>query len=304
MLSKISNNTKGGVVLLSATIIWGFAFVFQDMAGEHLGAFAINGVRMIIGGLFLLLFLALKKDVKIDKYTLIGGAISGFALFVASTFQQFGISSYLDSQAAAGKSGFITALYMVFVPIISFVFLKRKPDFMIIISLVLAIPGMYLLCVKNGFAVEVADILILLCAVCFAVQILCVDYFTKKANPIKFSFVQLTACGVYSLIFMLFFEKPTLIGFKNALLPILFIGLFSSGVAYTMQVVGQKLMREANKASLIMSLESVFAAIAGVLILKEKMSANEMLGCVLVFIAVLLAQTDLKTIKNIFLKKS
>ena len=135
-MKKLSNNTKGGFVLLFATIIWGFAFVFQDMAGKHLGAFAINGVRMIIGGLFLLLFLALKKDIKIDKATFMGGAISGFTLFAASSFQQFGISAYLDDQAAAGKSGFLTALYMVFVPIISFIFLKRKPDFMIIISLV------------------------------------------------------------------------------------------------------------------------------------------------------------------------
>lgn len=303
-MKQLSNNTKGGFVLLFATIIWGFAFVFQDMAGEHLGAFAINGVRMIIGGLFLLLFLALKKDIKIDKATFMGGAISGFALFAASSFQQFGISAYLDNQAAAGKSGFLTALYMVFVPIISFVFLKRKPSFLIIISLALALPGMYLLCVKGGFTVDMADILILASAVCFAVQILCVDHFTKRSNPIKFSFVQLTACGVYSLIFMFVFEKPTIIGFKNALLPILFIGLFSSGVAYTMQVVGQKLMSEANKASLIMSLESVFAAIAGVLILNEKMSVSEICGCVLVFVAVILAQTDIKTIKNILLKKS
>ena len=303
-MKKLSDSLKGGFVLLFATIIWGFAFVFQDMAGEHLGAFAINGVRMIIGGLFLLLFLALKKDVKIDKDTLFGGAISGFALFAASSLQQFGISAYLDNQAAAGKSGFLTALYMVFVPIISFIFLKRKPDFMIIISLALALPGMYLLCVKGGFTIDVADLLILLCAVCFAVQILCVDHFTKKANPIKFSFVQLTACGIYSLIFMFIFEKPTILGFKNALLPILFIGLFSSGVAYTMQVVGQKLMQQANKASLIMSLESVFAAIAGVLILNEKMTISEICGCVLVFVAVILAQTDIKMVKNIFSKKA
>ena len=303
MFKNLSNNLKGGFVLLFATIIWGFAFVFQDMAGEHLGAFAINGVRMIIGGLFLLLFLAFKKDLKIDKATLFGGAISGFALFAASSLQQFGISAYLDNEAAAGKSGFLTALYMVFVPMIAFVVLKRKPDFMIIISLALALPGMYLLCVKGDFTIALADILILLCAITFAIQILCVDHFIKKANPIKFSFVQLTACGIYSLIFMFIFEKPTLIGFKNALLPILFIGVFSSGVAYTMQVVGQKLMNEANKASLIMSLESVFAAIAGVLILNERMTFSEICGCVLVFLAVLLAQTDIKTIKNLILKK-
>ncbi len=303
MLGKISEKTKGALILLVATIIWGFAFVFQDMAGEHLGAFAINGVRMLIGGLFLLLFLALKKDVNIDKYTLFGGAVSGLALFTASSFQQFGISAYSANQAAAGKSGFLTALYMVIVPIISFIFLKRKPSVMIIISLILALPGMYLLCVKGDFSIAPADILILLCAVCFAVQILLVDHFTKKTNAIKFSFVQLTACGIYSLIFMFIFEKPTAIGFKNALLPILFIGLFSSGVAYTMQVVGQKKMQEASKASLIMSLESVFAAIAGVIMLSERMSLKEICGCVLVFIAVLLAQTDIKTLKGLFLKK-
>lgn len=302
MQNKISQKTEGAIILLLATIIWGFAFVFQDMAGEHLGAFAINGVRMLIGGLFLLIFLAIKKDVKIDSHTLLGGAISGFALFVASSFQQFGISAYADNQAAAGKSGFLTALYMVFVPIISLI-LKRKPDFMIVISLILALPGMYLLCVKGDFTVAPADILILLCAVSFAVQILLVDHFTKKADPVKFSFVQLTACGIYSTIFMFIFEKPTAIGFKNALLPILFIGLFSSGVAYTMQVMGQKKMQEANKASLIMSLESVFAAIAGVLILSERMSLKEIIGCILVFFAVLLAQTDIKTIKKLIIKK-
>lgn len=303
MIKKVSENTKGALILLSATIIWGFAFVFQDMAGEHLGAFAINGVRMLIGGLFLFLFLLIKRDIKIDKYTLLGGAISGFALFVASSFQQFGISLYADSDAAAGKSGFLTALYMVFVPIISFVFLKRKPNFMIFISLLIALPGMYLLCVTNNFTIEIADLLILACAISFAVQILFVDHFTVKANPIKFSFVQLTACGIYSLIFMLIFESPTIEGFKNALLPIIFIGLFSSGIAYTFQVVGQKKMHEASKASLIMSLESVFAAIAGVIMLNESMSINEIIGCVLVFISVLLSQTDFNLVKNLFSKK-
>lgn len=303
MFKKITDNTKGALILLSATIIWGFAFVFQDMAGKHLGAFAINGVRMILGGLFLLLFLAIKNDIKIDKYTIISGSISGFALFVASSFQQFGISLYADSDAAAGKSGFLTALYMVFVPIISFIFLKRKPNFIIFISLLIALPGMYLLCVTNNFTIEIADLLILACAISFAVQILLVDHFTIKANPIKFSFVQLTACGIYSLIFMFLFEKPTLEGFKNAIFPIIFIGLFSSGIAYTFQVVGQKKMQEANKASLIMSLESVFAAIAGVILLNEKMNPNEIIGCILVFASVLLSQTDFNSIKNLFLKK-
>lgn len=302
MLKVGNKKTLGSLLLLLAALIWGFAFSFQDMAGDFLGAFAINGTRMLLGAIFLLIVLFIKNDLYFNKVTFIGGVIGGFALFLASYFQQAGISMYLNDDAAAGKSGFLTALYIVLVPIFS-LFLKKKPSFTIIISLLFALPGMYLLCVKDDFKIAFPDVLVLLCAVCFAIQILIVEHFNPKTDPVKFSLIQLTSCGVYSLIAMFIFEENSVSDFKNALLPILFIGIFSCGIAYTLQVVAQKMMNEPSKASLIMSLESVFAVLAGALLLGEKMKPNEILGCILVFAAVIIAQIDPNKIKTLLKTK-
>ncbi len=299
----MSKQLRGSIILLLAAIIWGAAFVAQDKGVDFVGAFTFNSVRWIMGAVFLtpIMLIANRKELKpksqkefyFNKSELLGGTICGVLLFVSSSFQQFGISLYADADAAAGKSGFITALYIILVPIFG-IFLKKKVPASVWISIVVAVVGMYLLCIKDSFSISLPDLLILLCALSFTFHILTVDGFSANSNGLKFSVVQMFVCGVISTAAMFIFETPTIENIMKAGIPLLYAGILSSGIAYTLQILGQKDTNPAL-ASVIMSLESVFAALTGALF-GERMSQREILGSVIMFTAVLLAQIDLSVI--------
>ena len=225
-----------------------------------------------------------------NKKLIIGGIVCGFFLFAASTFQQLGIM-----YTSVGKAGFITALYIILVPIIG-IPLKRKASGIIWISAVIAVIGMYLLCVNEGFSISFGDVLVLICALLFSGHILAVDYFSPYVNGVKLSCIQFFTCGILSGILMFIFEEPTIEGIVGARIPILFSGIMSCGVAYTLQILGQQ---NTNPfiASLLMSLESVFAVLAGWVLLGQALSVKETIGCILMFTAIIMAQVPAK-VKN------
>ncbi|MBQ2890937.1 MAG: DMT family transporter [Clostridia bacterium] len=288
-------NIKNSLLLILAALIWGVAFVAQK-DGAQLGSFTFNGVRSFLGGFVLIpviLLLGKKKPVekKSDdkKGLLIGGICCGIMLFIASSLQQIGLSF---SDTDAGKAGFITALYMVFVPIFS-IFLGKKLNLRIVISVVVAVLGMYFLCINDSFSISKGDILILLCAIFFTGHILVIDHFVAKHDGVKLSCIQFFTCGVLSLIPMFVFEDPNFSNILSAWLPLCYTGIMSSGVAYTLQIVGQKDMNP-TVASILLSLESVFAVLAGMILLGETMLPREIFGCILMFIAIILTQLPSK----------
>jgi drug/metabolite transporter (DMT)-like permease len=221
------------------------------------------------------------------KNTVLGGICCGFFLAVASSFQQFGIM-----HTTVGKAGFITALYIVIVPILG-IFLKKKVQPVVWVSSIIAIIGFYMLSISGQVSINKGDILVLVCAVLFSLHILVIDYFSPKGDSVTISCIQFLTSGVLCGIGMFLFENPQISQILAAYVPILYAGVMSCGVAYTLQIVGQKNMDPAV-ASLILSLESVFSALAGWLILKQKLSPKELVGCALVFAAVLLAQLPQK----------
>lgn len=279
---------KYALLLVLTSIIWGLAFVAQSAGMEHVGPFTFNGIRCIIGALVLAPVALIwdKKDGVLtpwfNKELLIGGLVNGVLLFIATNAQQIGIIT-----VPAGKAGFLTALYIVLVPIFS-LFMKKKPSHFIWISVALALVGMYFLCITDSFIPQVGDIYIFVCAIFFALQILAVDKFAPHVDVIKLSCYQFLVCGLLSLIPMIM-EKPSMSMVLDCWLPILYAGVLSSGVAYTLQMEGQKRV-PATVASLIMCLESVFSVIFGFLILHERLSVRELIGCGIMLVAVVLAQ--------------
>lgn len=280
------------MLLLLAAFIWGVAFVAQKSGANTVGPFLLLAARSYIGTVALIpviLILGKKAPQPIvsggNKKTLyIGGAVCGAILFSASAFQQIGISEGTD----AGKAGFITALYIVLVPVVS-MFIGKKTSLKIWTSVVLSVVGLYLLCVTGGMSIQVSDLLLLCCALIFTFHILSVDKFSPRVECLKLSCLQFFVCGTLSLIFMLLTgEKNTAGGLLQAYIPILYLGLMSSGVAYTLQIVGQR-GTNPTLASILMSLESVFAVLAGTLF-GEKLSLREGIGCVIMFVAIILAQ--------------
>lgn len=278
---------------MTATI-WGVAFVAQSVGMEYIGPFTFNAIRCVLGGLVLIpVILVLKKkketgaenQEKEDKKTLwTGGIACGVILCIASNLQQFGIM-----EASVGKSGFFTALYIVMIPVIG-IFIGKRPGIKLWFCVALAVVGMYLLCMKDGsFTIERADIMLLLCALAFSFHILVVDYFSPKVDGVKMSCIQFFVCGVLSAVGMLFTETPDISNIQAAWLPLLYAGLLSCGVGYTLQIVGQKGINPVI-ASLIMSLESVISALAGWVILGQVLSPKEILGCVLMFVAIIITQ--------------
>ena len=274
--------------------IWGTAFVAQSVGMEYIGPFTFNAIRCVLGGLVLIpVILVLKKkketgaenQEKEDKKTLwTGGIACGVILCIASNLQQFGIM-----EASVGKSGFFTALYIVMIPVIG-IFIGKRPGIKLWFCVALAVVGMYLLCMKDGsFTIERADIMLLLCALAFSFHILVVDYFSPKVGGVKMSCIQFFVCGVLSAVGMLFTETPDISNIQAAWLPLLYAGLLSCGVGYTLQIVGQKGINPVI-ASLIMSLESVISALAGWVILGQVLSPKEILGCVLMFVAIIITQ--------------
>ena len=219
---------------------------------------------------------------------IIGGICCGIALFVASTFQQFGVK-----YTTVGKAGFITAMYIILVPILG-IFLKKKVGIRIWISVLIAVAGLYLLCMTEGFRLEMGDALVLICALCFSIHILVIDHFSPLVDGVRLSCVQFVVAGTLGCLCMFLFENPDITLILQAWKPILYAGAMSSGVAYTLQIVGQKGMNP-TVASLIMSLESVISAIAGFILLKQSMSLREVMGCVIMFVAIILAQLPEKS---------
>lgn len=285
---------KSSLILLLTATIWGVAFVAQSVGMEYIGPFTFNAIRCVLGGLVLIpVILVLKKkketgaenQKKEDKKTLwMGGIACGVILCIASNLQQFGIM-----EASVGKSGFFTALYIVMIPVIG-IFIGKRPGIKLWFCVALAVVGMYLLCMKDGsFTIERADIMLLLCALAFSFHILVVDYFSPKVDGVKMSCIQFFVCGVLSAVGMLFTETPDISNIQAAWLPLLYAGLLSCGVGYTLQIVGQKGINPVI-ASLIMSLESVISALAGWVILGQVLSPKEILGCVLMFVAIIITQ--------------
>jgi drug/metabolite transporter (DMT)-like permease len=294
-------NMKGNLILLLTALIWGTAFVAQRDGMNHIGPYTFNAARTFLAAVVLIpVVLVFKKIEKrsddykpIDKKTtILGGIACGACLGVASTLQQIGIVT-----TTAGKAGFITALYVIIVPIIALI-LGNKPPKKIWICVILAIVGFYFLCIKSDFSLSSGDAFILACAVGFAVHITVIDSFLEKgADALVMANIQFWTAGILMLVPTFVFETPTIDGLVSARYSILFTGIMSSAVAYTLQIIGQRYTTPAV-ATLIMSLESVFAALAGWIILGENLSLKELLGCALVFIAVILAQIDLKKIKK------
>lgn len=285
---------KSSLILLLTATIWGVAFVAQSVGMEYIGPFTFNAIRCVLGGLVLIpVILVLKKkketgaenQEKEDKKTLwTGGIACGVILCIASNLQQFGIM-----EASVGKSGFFTALYIVMIPVIG-IFIGKRPGIKLWFCVALAVVGMYLLCMKDGsFTIERADIMLLLCALAFSFHILVVDYFSPKVDGVKMSCIQFFVCGVLSAVGMLFTETLDISNIQAAWLPLLYAGLLSCGVGYTLQIVGQKGINPVI-ASLIMSLESVISALAGWVILGQVLSPKEILGCVLMFVAIIITQ--------------
>ncbi len=279
---------SASLLLLLTAIIWGCSFVAQDVSSGLIGPFTFNLARFYIGAVVLIPFVIhnARKD-KPSKaqwqLTIKGGIFCGLAIAVASVLQQAGVES-----AGAGKAGFITSLYNIFVPIM-LIIMGRKVDKKIWLYAAVAVFGMYLLCIKEGFQVERGDYLLLGCAIGFSIHILVIDHFNADCDGITLSMIQFLTAGVVCTIGALFTETIDLGMLMKAAVPILYAGVFSCGIAYTLQVVAQKYVHP-TAATLILSLESVVAALAGWIILGNIMTSRELIGCAIVFLAVVLAQ--------------
>ena len=280
------------LLLLLTSFIWGLSFVAQSVSTESIGAFTFNGIRMVLGAIVLIpvAFKTLKIHVKDKEYmkrTIKGGLLMGLFLAAASMTQQIGIET-----TDAGKAAFITSLYMIIVPFISRIF-GKKIEKKIWVCALIALAGMYMLCLSGGMSISRGDLYLFACAILFSCHILVIEKVSKDSDGVELSMFQFFFGGLMCLIGMLIFERPDLSSIKEASLPLAYAGFLSCGVAYTLQTVAQKYV-QASKATLALSLESVWAAIGGALILSERLSLNELIGCALVFLAVLLAQIDIR----------
>lgn len=287
-----SINIKNSLILLLTATIWGSAFVAQSVGMDYVGPFTFTAVRSIIGGLVLIPYILLtskKSSNNANNRTLItGGICCGIFLFIASSFQQIGIQ-----YTTVGRAGFITACYIIIVPIISLIFLKKKSDYKLWIAVLLSLVGLYLLCITDGFSIGKGDFLVFICAIFFSLHILVIDYFSPKVDGVKMSCIQFFVCGLISIVPAIILEDINIDMMFKAWGPILYAGVLSSGVAYTLQIVGQKNMNP-TVASLILSLESCISVIAGFIILNQKMTSREIFGCILMFSAIILAQLPSK----------
>lgn len=300
---------RQSLILLLCAVIWGTAFVSQSVGMEYIGAFTFNGIRSVIGAISILpvlLFTEKKRNKKAEeqgygitsenkknnlRFALRAGIPTGMVLFVATNLQQFGIK-----YTTIGKAGFITAMYIIIVPLLG-IFLKKKVSFTIWISVALSVLGLYLLCMKEQLSLQLGDSLVLGCAFAFSVQIMLIDKYSSQMNPVLLSFIQFTVSGILSCICMFLFEQPDGNAIMMTWKALIYAGVFSSGIAYTLQIVGQTGLNP-TIASLIMSLESVVSAVSGFLFLQETMSGREALGCVLMFGAVILAQIPVSVFLN------
>lgn len=291
---KHNTTCKNSLLLLLAATIWGIAFVAQSVGMDYVGPFTFNCIRSLLGGLVLLpviwIFNRGKKSsppVSEKKTLWLGGICCGILLAAGSSFQQLGIM-----YTSVGKAGFITACYIILVPIAG-LFLKRKCSPLVWISVILALFGLYLLCMNEQLSIGKGDIYVFICAIFFTLHILVIDYFSPRTDGVKMSCIQFFVCGICCGIIMLFTETPRLTDILLAWKPIAYAGIMSCGVAYTLQIVGQKNMNP-TVASLILSLESCISVLAGWIILGQSLSAKEITGCFFMFAAIILVQLPVK----------
>lgn len=295
-------NWKNTALLLLAAFIWGSSFVAQSVGMDSMQPFTFNGIRTLIGGFVLIPCIFVLDKLKspkeraeaaqMDKKTLlIGGVSCGVVLCAASNLQQIGMQ-----YTSVGKSGFLTALYIVIVPVLGLLF-KRRCGLQTWLGVGLALVGFYLLCMSGGFVLERGDVYLLVGAVLFSVHILVIDHFSPLVDGVKMSCIQFLTSGTISCVIMLLTEQPTLSGIWVGIVPLLYAGVLSCGVAYTLQIVGQKNYNP-TIATLLLSLESVFSVLTGWVVLHERLTERELLGCVLIFAAVILAQVPLERRKE------
>jgi len=288
----------GNGLLLLTALIWGTAFVAQRVGMDSIEPITFNAARMAIAavavGLVSFLFrrrnilgMAGESKEGLREYkinTIKGGILCGLFLSIASILQQMGLV-----YTTAGKAGFITAMYMLMVPIASFIIFKKKYPWIVWLAVLFGIIGMYFLCITEGFSITRGDVLVLACAVFFCGHILCIDHFVGAADPIRMAAIQFATAALVSGPLSIILENPTMDALKSAMIPIIYCGLVSGGIGYTLQIVGQKYTEPAI-ASLLMSMESVFAVITGVILLHEAISLREMAGCIIIFVAIILVQ--------------
>ncbi len=283
-------------LLIMTAMIWGFAFVAQRLGAEHVGAFTFNGVRFTLGSISLIPVILIFEKKDVDKVahskktatTIKAGFIAGLILFTASSLQQFGI----ELTKSAGKASFLTGLYTVLVPIIG-VFLGKRTTINVWFGAILAVFGMFLICINEEWKVSFGDFVLLLNAVFWAFHILVIDKFVNNMYPIRFASVQFAVCGILGIISALLCEQITPEGLSAAAVPILYGGLMSVGIAYTCQIIGQK-NADPTYASIILSTESMFGAIGGAVILGETMSPRGYIGCLFIFSGVIISQIVFK----------
>ena len=296
------SNLKGSLILCTAALLWGLAFVVQNRAADKIPPFTFNCLRSFIGAIFLFAFMGIMSIKNKDyipmpktinkKLLFTGSAVCGTVLAIATNFQQFGIAAYPTGAPVEARSGFITALYVIVVPILSVFVQKRVPLIVWLASLV-AIGGFYMLCLYEGAGgFYLADILVLFCTFAFSMHIIVVDKYCDVIGGVRLSAFQFIFCGIVSGIMSLIFELDiiSILSILSVIPEILYMGVVSSGIAYTLQIVGQKYAEPAI-ASISMSLESVFAALGGWVITGNALKGNEIIGCLLVFAAIVLAQT-------------
>ena len=283
----------GSLILLIVAVIWGTAFAFQRMGTGVIGPMTFTASRMTLSAVAVGFVSFLIKDPEMAdaagssarrRDTLTGGVLCGLFLVSATLFQQIGIA-----YTTAGKAGFITALYILLVPIISTVFLRKPSSWIVWIAVLLGLAGMYLLCMTEGFSLARGDALVCVCAMLFTGHILCCDRFAGRGNPVRISAIQFVTASVVSWTLAFIFETPSVEAIRSALVPILYCGLASGGIGYTLQIVAQRFTNP-TVASLLMSFESVFAVLGGAVLLHERMSTRELLGCMVMFIAIIVVQ--------------
>ena len=289
-------STFSGIIILIATaFVWGFAFVAQREGVNHIDSISLSEMRYLIATIVLGVSVLLadlykkrkgEKVVGFNRDTLIGGIFCGAILFVSTMVQQIGIES-----TTSGKAGFITVLYIVIVPILG-VFARKRTSLVNCCAVLVAIMGFVLMCINESFTLAQGDALVFCSAITFGFHIFFVDLYCKNSDPIKFTFMQFATSAVIGFPFMAANGFPTSYALSESIIPLLYVGVLSSGLAYTLQVAGQKRVK-ASVATLIMSLESVIALFGGIIILGEESTAKELAGCLLVFIAVFIAQLEL-----------
>lgn len=283
----------GNGLLLLTALVWGTAFVFQRVGMEKIEPITFSAARMALAAVMVgaVAYLTRRKkkysageQKEYNKNTVIGGVVCGSLLAIASILQQAGLV-----YTTAGKAGFITAMYMLMVPIFAYIIFKKKSSWWVWLAVLLGVVGMYFLCITDGFTLSNGDALVALCAVVFTFHILSCDHFTRKGDSITISAIQFATATVISTVIAFIAETPTWEGIVSALVPIMYCGIVSGGIGYTLQMVAQK-YTEPGIASLLLSMESVFALIAGVILLNESMSTRELLGCIIMFVAIILVQ--------------